>query len=137
MITPVADLADLFRRARGTREHLRAKHLAKADYRLVAALVKVRKERGLSQQDVADRLGLTQQAVAKIERYDNDPKLSTLRRYAHAVGALVAHVVEVDEGQLERGEWLAVSYSMPTITPVASNTYAVEGIKRTDFVIAA
>lgn len=129
-------LAAIFNRARATREHLRAKQLAKADYRLISALVRVRRDSGMSQQDVADRLGLTQQAVAKIERYDNDPKLSTLRRYAHAIGALVDHVVEADEGQLEKGDWTAISYTFPTTVPVASITYSVQGTKRADYALA-
>ena len=34
-------------------------------------------------------MGVTQQAVHKLERHDSDPKPSTVRRYANAVGAVV------------------------------------------------
>lgn len=62
-------------------------------------LVALRREAGLTQGDVAERMGVSQQAVSKFERYDSDPKLSTVRRYANAVGALVEHRVERDQGQ--------------------------------------
>lgn len=67
--------------------------LAEADVSLRHALVQLRKLSGLSQQDVADRLGTTQPSVAGFESHDNDPKLSTIRRYAQVVGALVSHQV--------------------------------------------
>ncbi len=64
-----------------------------------SALIRLRREQGLTQKDVADLLGVTQQAVYKLERYDSDPKFSTIRRYANAVGALVEHRVAPDLGQ--------------------------------------
>lgn len=77
----------------------RAKVLARENREMRAALVRVRREGGLTQADVAEMLGVSQQAVNKLERYDADPRLSTLERYANAVGALVHHRVEVDRGQ--------------------------------------
>jgi transcriptional regulator with XRE-family HTH domain len=110
--------------------------LAKNDFQLLADLVQVRISSGLTQADVAERLGISQQAVSKLESYDSDPKLSTIRRYAHAVGALVAHVVEADSGQLENGRaWIAVTYTTTTVTPTA--TYAAPALYRADFAIAA
>lgn len=79
----------------------RAEALAEADHQLLRRLVQIRKEAGLTQQQVADLLGITQASVANFERYDNDPKLSSVRRYAHAVGALVTHIVEPDAGHVE------------------------------------
>lgn len=77
----------------------RAKILASQDRRLKAELVELRHKSGLTQRDVAELIGVTQQAVQKIERYDSDPKSSTLRRYANAVGAIVEHQVIRDVGQ--------------------------------------
>lgn len=79
---------------------LRAKYLAKEDYDLVFQLVTLREQSGLSQTDVAERLGISQQAVSKFERMESDPRLSTIRSYAHAIEALVAHSVDKDKGQL-------------------------------------
>jgi transcriptional regulator with XRE-family HTH domain len=45
-----------------------------------------RKELGLDQSEVAERLDLTQSAVSKIESGDGDIGLKTLFRYAHALG---------------------------------------------------
>lgn len=91
----------------------RAKVLAREDRELKAALIRVRRRSGLSQQDVADRLGVTQQSIYKFERYDSDPKASTVRRYANAVGALVEHRVHTDVGQsvhlAARNRWVNAS----------------------------
>lgn len=78
---------------------VRAEFLVEQDDHLIESLIAVRKARGLSQQQVADKLGLTQATVASFERADNDPKLSTIRRYAMAVEALISHEVHRDEGQ--------------------------------------
>lgn len=88
----------------------RAKLLAREHRELKAKLIKIRRDAGLSQADVADRMDVTQQTVSKFERYDSDPKLSTIRRYANAVGALIEHEVEVDRGQsrylaAQRSSW--------------------------------
>jgi DNA-binding XRE family transcriptional regulator len=81
-------------------ETMRSMSLTETDHQFLRRLVGLRRDMGLTQQDVADRLGITQASVAAFERYDNDPKLSTIRRYAQVVGLLIAHRVEVDEGQL-------------------------------------
>ncbi|MDJ1113805.1 helix-turn-helix domain-containing protein [Microbacterium dauci] len=77
----------------------RAKVLARENREMRTALIRIRREANLSQSDVAERLGVSQQAIHKLERYDADPRLSTLERYANAVGALVLHRVVVDHGQ--------------------------------------
>lgn len=79
---------------------VRAEFLVEQDDRLIESLIAIRKSNGLSQKQVADRLGLAQATVASFERADNDPKLSTIRRYAMAVEALISHEVGRDEGQL-------------------------------------
>lgn len=56
---------------------------------LLKDLVDLRKQQGLSQDEVARRMGVSQSTVAGFEQYDADPTLSTLRRYALAVGARV------------------------------------------------
>jgi predicted transcriptional regulator len=56
---------------------------------LVKELVKARHERGLSQTEIAAQMGTSQSAVARLERGDVDVRLSTLERYAAAVGHTV------------------------------------------------
>jgi transcriptional regulator with XRE-family HTH domain len=117
---------------------LRAIELAKNDYRFLSELVKIRKDLGLSQQDVADRLGISQPAVAAFERHDADPKMSTIRRYAHAVGILVGHVAEKDEGQLLEGEWTPMAlYIKATVSDLSSKSFPAAANKKWDFSLAA
>jgi transcriptional regulator with XRE-family HTH domain len=52
---------------------------------LVQRLVEVRLQLGLSQTEVAARMGTSQSAVARLERGDADIRLSTLQRYAAAL----------------------------------------------------
>jgi transcriptional regulator with XRE-family HTH domain len=52
---------------------------------LVDRLVEERLALGLSQTEVAARMGTSQSAVARLERGDADVRLSTLQRYAAAL----------------------------------------------------
>jgi transcriptional regulator with XRE-family HTH domain len=49
-------------------------------------LRRAREKAGLTQTELAGRLGHTQQAVAQAERPDSNPTLSFLRRWARACG---------------------------------------------------
>jgi transcriptional regulator with XRE-family HTH domain len=44
---------------------------------------------GLTQEGLADRLGVTQQAVAQAERWQSNPTVEMLRRWAAACGSTV------------------------------------------------
>jgi transcriptional regulator with XRE-family HTH domain len=128
----------------------RAKVLARGDRQMRKELIQLRREAGLTQAAVAELMGCTQQAVQKLERYDADPKLSTLRRYANAIGALVSHAVEADRGQsvlLESGTaWLTSASTTRTHArvvkpaPLASRLAGTEWVpssKTTDFALTA
>jgi len=54
--------------------------------RLLRELAAKRIEMGMSQKTVASLMGTTQPALARLERGEIDPKLSTLERYAEALG---------------------------------------------------
>jgi ribosome-binding protein aMBF1 (putative translation factor) len=58
----------------------------KPEYELALALIKARERAGLTQAEVAKRMGTTQSVVARIESAHNPPNLRTLERYAEAVG---------------------------------------------------
>lgn len=64
-------------------------HLAERRRELVEELVTARREQGLSQTEIAARMGTSQSAVARLERGELDARLSTLERYAAAVGRTV------------------------------------------------
>lgn len=68
-----------------------AQALVEGDKRLLNTLVRIRKGADLSQNQVGERMNVSQSAVARIESGERDPRLSTLRRYALAVGALITH----------------------------------------------
>jgi transcriptional regulator with XRE-family HTH domain len=58
--------------------------------RLVAGLTAQRRSAGLSQTEVAARMGTSQSAVARLETGDADVRVSTLERYAAAIGSQLA-----------------------------------------------
>jgi predicted transcriptional regulator len=53
---------------------------------LIAALVQERRRLGLSQTEVAARMSTSQSSLARLEAGDNDVRMSTLQRYAAALG---------------------------------------------------
>jgi len=80
--------------------HLSALHEAASEANLLLfrwQLVRARLRQGLTLETVAERMGITPDAlVDQIERPESDPHLSTVRRYAMAVGVLIAHDVIVE-----------------------------------------
>lgn len=64
--------------------------LAEDHERLLEKLIALRREHHLTQAEVAGRMAVTQPAVAQFEQHDANPRLSTVRRYALAVGAVLA-----------------------------------------------
>ena len=58
-------------------------------YELVGTMVEARREAGLSQKDVAQRMGTTQSVVARLEGAHHLPSLDLVTRYAAATGRRV------------------------------------------------
>ena len=58
------------------------------EYGLLDEFLKARSEQGLTQAQVAEKIGTTQSAVARMEsgRGKHSPSLATLSRYAEALG---------------------------------------------------
>lgn len=82
-----------------THRQLRAKALGRADvkaqfdelgdeYALLDEFLKARADQGLTQAQVAEKIGTTQSAVARMEsgRGKHSPSLATLSKYAEALG---------------------------------------------------
>ncbi len=55
-------------------------------YELVGAMVEARREAGLTQEQVAERMGTTQSVVARLENGRHMPSFELLTRYAAALG---------------------------------------------------
>jgi transcriptional regulator with XRE-family HTH domain len=58
------------------------------EFSLLDEFLKARAAAGVSQAEVAERMGTTQSAVARLEsgHGKHSPSLATLRKYAHALG---------------------------------------------------
>lgn len=78
-----------------------AQHMVEDDFDLIEKLADARRRHGLTQTEVGRRMDISQAAVARIESGDRDPHLSTLRRYAHAIGVRVTHDVIDPETELQ------------------------------------
>lgn len=66
------------------------------DFRIGVLLRQAREAAGMTQDEVARRLGTKKSAISRMENHADDVRLSTLRNYAEAVGAsleiTLAHV---------------------------------------------
>jgi predicted transcriptional regulator len=70
------------------RPEVRAGYEALADeFAIARELISARARAGLSQAEVARRMGTTHSVVARLESGRRAPSLRTVRRYAQAVGA--------------------------------------------------
>ena len=65
--------------------------------RLAMEIHELREKRGLSQRELAERLGTTQSAVARLEAGNVSPSLPTLDKVAEALGVeLIVSFVDLD-----------------------------------------
>ena len=69
---------------------------------LIAELVHARRASDLSQAEIAARMGTTQSAVARLESGELDARLSTLERYASALGHTVDWQLRPSESSTRR-----------------------------------
>jgi transcriptional regulator with XRE-family HTH domain len=76
------------------------REMAERRRRLLADLVGQRRSLGLSQTEVAARMGTSQSAVARLEAVAGDVRLSTLERYAEAVGHTLRWSLEPASGRV-------------------------------------
>lgn len=66
-------------------------------YELVGAMIEARHEAGLTQAQVAERMGTKQSVVARLENAHHMPSLDLVTRYASAIGRRVdIHLVPAE-----------------------------------------
>ncbi len=66
---------------------VRAEHAAlNKEFALVNMLIKARKEAGLTQEEVAQRMGTKQTAIARMESGRQKPSYKSIEKYAEATG---------------------------------------------------
>ena len=70
-------------------EFRRAYHLLKPEFAIARQLITARGRAGLSQIEVAQRMGTTQSVVARLESGRQLPAMSSLKRYAEAIGCRI------------------------------------------------
>jgi transcriptional regulator with XRE-family HTH domain len=56
---------------------------------LIDKVVRLRKESGMSQAEVARRMNTTQSSVSEFEKATVDPRISTLQKYVRAIGSRI------------------------------------------------
>jgi DNA-binding XRE family transcriptional regulator len=56
------------------------------EFALIDQLLKMRTAAGLTQEEVARRMGTAKSNICRLEKSDKSPKLDTIRRYADACG---------------------------------------------------
>lgn len=84
---PTRRLTDLDRELRKDPEYMAALAELEPYEQIARRLVGLRIENGLTQAELARRCGVSQPAIARLERGEHEPRLTTLRRIAHALDA--------------------------------------------------
>lgn len=67
-------------------EFVREYDALEEEFALATALVKARADAGLTQEEIARRMGTTQSAVARLEGGKSRPSTTTLAKFAKATG---------------------------------------------------
>ncbi len=79
-------LAEMKARLMKNPEFAAAYAVADAEYQVTLEMTRARSEARLSQAALAERMGTTQSAIARLEGERVSPSVETLRRYGVAVG---------------------------------------------------
>lgn len=58
----------------------------KPQYALISQLIEARINRGITQKDLADKIGTKQSAIARLESGNSNPSIAFLEKIASAVG---------------------------------------------------
>lgn len=67
-------------------EFVREYEALEEEFALATALIKARADAGLTQEEIATRMGTTQSAVARLEGGKSRPSTTTLAKFAKATG---------------------------------------------------
>jgi transcriptional regulator with XRE-family HTH domain len=83
----MARIADLHKSWMKEPEYAKAYEALEEEFVLAAAVMEARNRAGLTQQELARRMGTTQPAVARLESGRSRPSMRTLERLAAATGS--------------------------------------------------
>src|SRR5712691_12304722 len=84
---PTRGLTDVDRELRKDPDYEAALEELEPYEQIARQLIAFRTENGLSQAELARSCGISQTAIARLERGEHEPRLATLRRVAHALDA--------------------------------------------------
>ena len=56
------------------------------EYQIINAIINGRKEKGLTQKELAARTGITQADISRLENGESNPSLKTMKRLAASLG---------------------------------------------------
>jgi DNA-binding XRE family transcriptional regulator len=97
---PLQSLSDLDHELREDQAYETALQELTPSEAIARQLISSRLENGLSQTELARRSGVSQRAIARLERGEHEPRLGTVRRIARALDADL--VVEIVFGSRKR-----------------------------------
>lgn len=78
-------------------EFAKAYEAVEAEFNLIESVVKMRKELGITQPEIAKETGLTQQMVSRIEKVGHSPSLRNFLRYLSGIGLEIEIKKKVQE----------------------------------------
>ncbi|MFW6016507.1 MAG: helix-turn-helix transcriptional regulator, partial [bacterium] len=55
-------------------------------YNIKSQIIKLREEQGISQKELAEKIGTKQSAISRLENNDYNPSVELLDKVAHALG---------------------------------------------------
>jgi transcriptional regulator with XRE-family HTH domain len=90
------------------------------EFAFLDEVLRARAEAGLTQAEVAERIGTTQSAVARLESptSGHSPTIATLRKYASALGCRVeVRLVKVRRPERAGGQGNALRAARPRLRP--------------------
>ena len=94
-MTKLSDLHKEWMKDPKFRAEYEALHL---EFELIRAMIHARVQSGLTQAQIAERMGTTQSAVARLESGRSNPSAKTLEKYAKATGTRLRIGFEPIEG---------------------------------------
>ena len=83
----MARIADMHKRWMKQPKYKKAYAALEGEFALASAVIDARNRAGLTQQELADRMGTTQPVVARLESGRVRPSMRTLARLAEATGS--------------------------------------------------
>jgi transcriptional regulator with XRE-family HTH domain len=95
----MARITDLHRKWMKAPKYRKAYEALEEEFVLASAVIEVRKRAGLTQQELARKMGTTQPVVARLESGRVPPSMRTLERLAEATGSRLLISFEPREGK--------------------------------------